>query len=55
MALLPLFWLIGGEGGGVGGGVKPAATTAVCYQQEASHSGAGANADAVCVCLRASV
>ena len=41
------FWLIGGEGGGAAGrrrrrrrrGVKPVATTAVCYQQEASHSG----------------
>ena len=44
------FWLIGGEGGGAAGrrrrrrrrrrrGVKPVATTAVCYQQEASRSG----------------
>lgn len=32
-------------------GVKPVATTAVCYQQEASHSGPAANADSVCVCV----
>ncbi len=32
-------------------GVKPVATTADCYQQEASHSGLRANANFVYMCV----